>query len=655
MMCLLLKRIVVPIFCLLASIGGFSGAAAVVPDDLFSSPYRIATRDKPSHVAVVCPVKFHAALKPWISYRQEQGYTVYLLTPEYPPSVESVIRNIRDIHQRAPLSAVLLVGPAVYSSTDSLAISSATSETESLQAAAVIVPTGSVPTCVIQHFGPETDIATDNVFADMDDDGVPDVPVGRIPVHSPADLTTVISKIIQYETEPFLLPTWKPSDVVPVPTSGRYTEPDWRTRISFITGEGGFSPVIDFTLESATRILLSKMIPNSFGLFLLQASWQSPYCPAPPEFSEAAVESVQRGGLFWVYIGHGSRQRLRSLDTPIRKYSTLAGHDTSRLSPDFAVGRTIMVLLACYTGAFDMELSDSPSSPSSSTSSKSSSSSSQGCFAAEWLQHPSGPIAVLASTRTTMPYGMTQLGIGMMETVFSTFSSTPDSANSPQGYEEPLLLGTVFLESKRQAIAEFQPKISRSDVDSEPESLRKMFRGVASLLDPTADRLELQCRDHLAMFHLFGDPLLRIQAPRPITLESPSNCRLGETIRLSGQIRVPSSVPVPISVPISTETSPSVLTVELRVPITREMVARPFRSEYTESEEMNSAMNTTFGQSNRRVVWQKMVVVSSESPPNSFDIQLTIPPVLERGEYVVWTQYQTPKYVAVGAKKIEIE
>ena len=44
------------------------------------------------------------------------------------------------------------------------------------------------------------EIATDNWYADLDDDGVPDLAIGRLPADSPQDLAVMVAKILAYES-----------------------------------------------------------------------------------------------------------------------------------------------------------------------------------------------------------------------------------------------------------------------------------------------------------------------------------------------------------------------------------------------------------------------------------------------------------------------
>ena len=86
------------------------------------------------------------------------------------------------------------------------------------------------PAVVNVHWGSEPLIASDNWYADLDDDGVPDVAIGRLTVRSVAELQTVVQKIVAYE---------KSKDFH-----------RWRSRINFVAGTGGFGPLVDSVIQA---------------------------------------------------------------------------------------------------------------------------------------------------------------------------------------------------------------------------------------------------------------------------------------------------------------------------------------------------------------------------------------------------------------------
>ena len=93
------------------------------------------------------------------------------------------------------------------------------------------MPTHYVPSQVIHRFGGEKAIAGDNWYADLDDDQLPDVSIGRLPADSPDDLRTMVDKIIAYERRP--------------------APGNWRRRINLVAGLGGFGAIADAAIEAS--------------------------------------------------------------------------------------------------------------------------------------------------------------------------------------------------------------------------------------------------------------------------------------------------------------------------------------------------------------------------------------------------------------------
>jgi hypothetical protein len=99
--------------------------------------------------------------------------------------------------------------------------------------------------------------------------------------------------------------------------------------------------------------------------------------------------------MFWVYIGHGWIDCLDRFTYGKTEELICSAEDAKRFSSPN--GPPIAVLLACYTGAFDAKVD---------------------CFAERLLQQSDGPIAVIAGSRVTMPYGLSQLAGEMLESCF---------------------------------------------------------------------------------------------------------------------------------------------------------------------------------------------------------------------------------------------
>ncbi|MFN5769325.1 MAG: C25 family cysteine peptidase [Pirellulaceae bacterium] len=423
-------------------------------------------------VLVVVPDRsFVPALAAWEAHRVAQGYRIeYQVAPGDSDALQSLIAQwAKGLSEQRVF--VLLAG-------DSPTMASRFS---ALPAASPSVPTGYVPARAIQRFGPEKQIATDLPFSDRDLNGIPDLAIGRIPAATPDQLASYLNRVIQYEQ------------------SEDYRE--WRDRLEVVAGIGGFGVLTDAAIELATRRLLGVGIPESRAIGLVHASVNSPHCPDPNRFQETVLQRLNRGPAFWIYIGHGHVQTLDNFRIANESLEILHRRSIDRVQ--IPNSQTIALFFACYTGAFDAR---------------------EPCLAESLLLQPQGPIAVVASTRVTMPYGMANLGAELMSECYEQQCPT---------------VGELLLQAKIRSIAP-------DDSNAQLASLRPMLEQFAQALSPEGHHLEDERVDHLALIHLLGDPTLRLSHPNPLRLECPT------------QIPNDSSLPVRLQLP-----SASKVTIEL--------------------------------------------------------------------------------------------
>lgn len=411
----------------------------------------------PVDAVIVAPRDFLPALQPLIEQRQEQGHRFALLSNA--ASASEIRAGIRKLAAAGTLKYVLLVGDAEPAARVSPAI------------AARSVPTYLQPAVVNVKWGSEPQIASDNWYADLDDDQVPDLAVGRIPADTPTELARIVAKILAYE---------RSADFGP-----------WRQRVNFIAGVGGFSPLLDTVIESATSKLLTSGIPAAYDTRMTYGSWRSPYCPDPRLFHAMTVERHNEGCLFWVYIGHGQATELDRVSIPGERFHIFDVNDCRELRA--RGGAPIAIMLACYTAAFDQP---------------------KDCLAEELLKADGGPVAVYGGSRVTMPYAMGVMGTAMMNEYFQ---------------HQPPTLGDAIVAAKRRMMAPI-------DDPEHPASLNRiLLEGVAMLMSPDKSQLEAERREHLHVFNLIGDPMLRLVYPREIKLDAPREGVPGQTLRVAGR------------------------------------------------------------------------------------------------------------------------
>jgi hypothetical protein len=412
-------------------------------------------------VAVVASPAFHVALEPWLAYRQGQGHRIALISNH--GGMAEIRRRLRAAGEGGKLRWIVLIGDAA-------------SDDGRAPLGPLEIPTAYATATVLPKFGGSNSIATDNAYADLNDDGQPEIAVGRIPVDTPEELAQAVKRIIHYEQQAGDL---------------------WRTRVNLVAGVGGFGKVADFVLESATRHFLTNEIPASYMTSMTYGSWRSPFCPDPKQFHAATVDRFNEGCMFWVYIGHGNRRYLDQVQVPGGAFHILDVNDTRNLQSH--VGRPIAIFLACYTGAFDAE---------------------QDCLAEEMLRSPGGAVGVLAGSRVTMPYAMAVMGDGIIRRYFHSDDAT---------------LGEIVLGSKKLML---QPP------EAERTFNRQLLDSLASTFSPSQETLADELREHVYLFNLLGDPLLRIKRPAPLIVRAApkhlagTSCQFQIESPIAGRARV---------------------------------------------------------------------------------------------------------------------
>ena len=413
-------------------------------------------------VAVVCPAEFRAALAPWVAHRTAQGHTIAWVDNRQ--SKHEIRQAVRRLAKQGRLTHVVLVGDAP----------------EKPQAGVArrrLVPTYLAKAKVNIHWGSEPEIATDNWYADLDDDAVPDVAIGRISADSPQQLAGIVRKTLQYEQS---------TDFGP-----------WRRRVNFVAGVGGFGAIADGALEFVTKKLITDMLPSDYRTSMTYASWRSPYCPDPRLFAASTRDRLNEGCLFWVYIGHGHVKGLDRVQVPGANHRIFDHRDVPAL--ECKRGHPIAFFMSCYTGAFDRE---------------------EDCLAEEMVRVSGGPVAVIAGSRVTMPYAMAILGHELMH------AYTKQRCNT---------IGRALLQAKRQVVLKKEKDGTRATIDL-----------LAKAISPAPDKLADERAEHLLLFNLIGDPLLRLKHPKQVKLAGKMIGTAGKPLEIAGESEIAGRAPVEV-------------------------------------------------------------------------------------------------------------
>ena len=597
-------------------------------------------------VALVTSRALLPAMHQWILYRQSQGYRIHTLvqTPrkaepsflswgDILPDPNDIREQLRALNQKHPLGAILIVGdgaPLAGQSPD---------PNDPLGSALNAIPAPRVPAKVIDQFGYETHIASDNWYADLDEDSFPDVPIGRIPARTPKQAEDAVRKILYYEQ---------------VARPG-----PWQRRAALVAGVAGFSMILDNVITSAVRQVLASAIPDEYDWTLAQADWRSPYCPDPALFRYTILDELNQGPLFWVYMGHGLHQELDRLATPKGNYKILELGDLEYVNCQ--AGLPIMIFCACYTGAYD---------------------STEMSIAEEFVLKPNGPIAAIAASRTSMPYGMGVFGIEFLEEAFRRQTDPGcltlgeyiftvkqrmkpfDSHREKEKDEETAENGTEISESPNPtsdssaAIDETEPDPEKkekpgeeSDAEDPRSRLRRTADGLARTFDPTAARLGDQLEDHRNLFNLFGDPLLKIRFPGKIDFQLPEIGYANESITVSSSAEAQTGEKrgawsAKEGEPLS---EPARVTVELLNLPTRPKINPENRTDYSDSDEARIEYQRTFEKINDRV----LASAECETADGNWSVDLPLP-VKQVGTYIVRVLITSAEKTQVGAKRFKI-
>jgi hypothetical protein len=111
-----------------------------------------------------------------------------------------------------------------------------------------------------------------------------------------------------------------------------------------------------------------------------------------------------------------------------------------------------------------------------------------------------------------MPYGMAILGTGLLNQYFEA---------------RPATLGEALLAAKRDLASSRTKHASRGAIDM-----------LAALLSPSTSELEAERAEHLDLFNLLGDPLLRLHYPREVTLRVARTAAGGDALEIAGTSEV---------------------------------------------------------------------------------------------------------------------
>jgi hypothetical protein len=275
-------------------------------------------------MSAVAPLATHRASNDGlrvVSTTVEAIYDAYHGYPDH-EAIKAYIYDAYHTWTPPAVRYVLLVGDGVLGSTH---------YSQQLAASQTFVPpyplTLSPPWCVLPC--EPWQATSDNRFATMDgpDDHLADVFVGRLPVNTVGEATTVVQKILDYETDP---PQWP-----------------WNQRVLFFAGNESDAPYHRYSDEVHDEHVAGN------------SNWRRVYfctsgCNEPHLYDDISVANERTehqlaiGGLLASYVGHSSWHQWAvdpATYAPMFHLDDVAGLDSGGALPVF-------LQMTCYTGDF---------------------------------------------------------------------------------------------------------------------------------------------------------------------------------------------------------------------------------------------------------------------------------------------------------------
>jgi len=146
----------------------------------------------------------------------------------------------------------------------------------------------------------------------------------------------------------------------------------------------------------------------------------------------------------------------------------------------------IAFLLCCTTGHFD-------GSPD--------------CIAEVMLRQPKGPVAVIASSRVSMPYGNAPIAKELLGAFFVDRKAT---------------LGEAFMQAKRLALEPKAGDVQRAQIEM-----------LSNIYEADKEKRRRERIEHLYLYNLLGDPSMRLPHPDVVKLTAPEQAAPGSTVEIT--------------------------------------------------------------------------------------------------------------------------
>ncbi len=201
--------------------------------------------------------------------------------------------------------------------------------------------------------------ASDMAWGDLDGNGAPALPVGRIPARSREQAALVVKKIIDFESQP--------------PTAADLQLPVW-------LGSPEYTETINAMASGLGVQMLQADGPAWLRPWIVSGNPRDPFCGWPLEQAGLFSRQMRGGGIAGVLMGHASADAFFSM----RFQGQTIWYDARQGTEEFSRGRPVppLIFFSCHTGDFVRA---------------------EPCQAKALLFSPGGPVAVIGATTESHP------------------------------------------------------------------------------------------------------------------------------------------------------------------------------------------------------------------------------------------------------------
>jgi len=297
-------------------------------------------KETPGQYIVVTRSVFENALEPWKKQKEKEGYSVVIHAWEKSPSA-IVVKKQLEILTKKEIACIMVVGDSLKEPENNC--------------------TWDMPSIMRPSVLSTEKYAADSLFGDLDNDGLPDVPVGRLPVQTPEELNIQIDKIKKYSKQA---------------KSNRY------------------KGVVIWPLENNNIAFIKNIMPRGIpDVEILNNTEEKYRIFYNGNLKDIFLQRLGRMSAITTIIGHGSFRSIGPEEN--NKENFLCVDDLSQINTKIPSG--LMFLLSCDSGKFNTEKSDGRS------------------LAEAFMTSPGGPVAVVASSGRTTPVVSYIIGKIMLE------------------------------------------------------------------------------------------------------------------------------------------------------------------------------------------------------------------------------------------------